>query len=202
MRRESLQKVKAVISSIYKRSGRDISAFQLAKAMYLTEYWGYKILERPILDIEFIYHYFGPYPKAIMDRLYKEGYFTFEQRVTFQGRRLSLHHPTTVLESPLNEEEERIVLLATLLVKRESRSGTEKLRKMVYSTEPMIAGVKGQPINMLHALERKRLSKLRERIIEKGESFELHPTAKQNEEDSKFLRASEILAIEDQASQV
>lgn len=195
--KDSLQKVRAVISAIYRWSGRDISAFQLAKALYLTEYFGYKMLEAPIMDIEFIYHHFGPYPKSIMDRLYMERFFTFEQRPTLKGRVLRLHHPTAVSGGLLDEEEERIVAIATMIVKIQSRSGTENLRKIVYSTEPMVAAMKGGPINMRLALGRKRLSKLCERIAEKGEYFEYHPTPKQNEEDLRFLNASEILAWED-----
>jgi len=190
------EKLKAVICLIYKLTHRNITSYQLAKALYLTEYLSIKFSERPVLGLEFLYHYYGPYPKQAMKSLEEESFFKIETRQSKGGHFTYLRHPCYFVNEGLDAQERQIIFLATRVVKEKSSRGIKELNDFIYSTEPMKAAIKGQVIKMHHALGRKRVDLLKKRLVDKGFPYYVAFPEGLDKAEREFLQQTDTLFTE------
>jgi hypothetical protein len=190
------EKLKAVISLIYKFAHANITSYQLAKALYLTDYLSIKFREKPILGLEFRYHYYGPYPKEAMTKLKEEQFLKTETRQSRGGHFTYLKHPSYFLNHDLDAEEQRIIFLATKVVKEKSSRGVKELNDFIYATEPMKGAVKGQVIKMHHALGRKKIDLLKKRLVDKDLSYYVTFPKGLDKAEKEFLQQTDTLFTE------
>ena len=187
-----------MICLIHKFAHGNITSYQLAKALYLTEYLSFKFCERPVLGLEFTYHHYGPYPKQALEDLEKEGFFKTEIKLSRRGYLTHLKHPCHYPDKAIDDQERQIIFLATKVVKEKSAKGVKELNDFIYSTEPMKVAVKGQIIRMHHVLAKKRIERIKKRIRNKGLSYYITFPEGSEKLENEFLKQTDILFTEDQ----
>jgi len=192
-----INKLKAVVCYIYQYAHRNITAYQLAKTLYLTDYLSLKIHEVPILDLEFVYYNYGPYPIKALKAIDKEKFLKNEFRTSSRGYPTCLKHPNQYYGPDIDPAEKQIILLATRFVKEKSAKSTRELNEYIYATEPMRGAMKGTVLNMEVAKARKTIDQIKKQIAQKALSYESEFPKELFEEERHFLRQTEKLLIED-----
>ena len=187
-----LEKLKTVICLIYKFAHGNITSYQLAKALYLTDYLSIILSGRPVLGLEFVYHHYGPYPKQAIKALEEEDFLKTERRLSKSGYLTYLKHPRNYEDKDIEDHERKLIFVATKTVKEKSARGVKELNAFIYSTEPMKATKKGQVVRMDRTLAKRRLNQVKRRLDDKGLSYyTLYPEGL-DELERTFLEQTDI----------
>lgn len=149
-----LSKEEQMIAFFVNQLGGDFGRTALMKYMYLADYEARRFLGKPISEIEYVWHHYGPYDHnlpEIIERLGKKKMVSQEKIQWPTGQEGYRFRPGDV-PAPYSFSPEELLVLQYVCEQYSKLDLQALLEDVVYATEPMKDAqdrkAKQQPINM------------------------------------------------------